>query len=202
MEYPVDFPSESRAKVEATRIRAARRFDSDKSKAKWNSEIEAHFISYVLTVFLAFAKESWRLRLWPMDKTRDKCLAFLIVTRDARKPALGIEVSPLFLNTRKRRRCAVAEYPYLDELGKLLFQVQRYEPKGLAQRRPDGRGGWIGNLDGVRRVLYRLPEVLATQSVFVCEGEKDCETARTLATPPSLILYSRTEPLIAVRCEH
>src|SRR6185436_19822316 len=37
-----------------------------------------------------------------------------------------------------------------------LFQCLRYKPKAFSQRRPDGSGGWIGNLNGVRRVLFRL----------------------------------------------
>jgi hypothetical protein len=77
MKYPGDFPVESRAKVEAARIRAGRRFDSDKTKAKWISDIEALFKSYVLTMFLAFAEEAWRLRLWPVDKMRENCQEFL-----------------------------------------------------------------------------------------------------------------------------
>ena len=70
-----------------------------------------------------------------------------------------------------------ATYAYCDEGGTLLFEVVRYEPKGFKQRRPDGNGGWNWNLNGVRRVPYRLPEVLKAKSVLVVEGEKDCETA-------------------------
>ena len=77
MEYPGDFPAESRAKVEAARIRAGRRFEFDRAKAKWNSDIEALFKSYVLAMFLAFAKEASRLRLWPVDKMRKNCQEFL-----------------------------------------------------------------------------------------------------------------------------
>ena len=45
-------------------------------------------------------------------------------------------------------------------------------------RQPDGRGGWLWNLDGVEPVLYRLPELLAadaTEIVFIPEGEKDVD---------------------------
>lgn len=77
----------------------------------------------------------------------------------------------------------IATYTYCDENGKTLFQVLRYDPKGFKQRRPDtsphGKGGWVYSLDGVRRVLYRLPEVLAavaaSRAVYVCEGEKDTD---------------------------
>jgi len=83
-------------------------------------------------------------------------------------------------NTRKPREVAV--YDYVDEEGRLLYQVVRLEPKTFRQRRPDGRGGWIWNLDGTRRVLYRLPEVLTAvregREVWVAEGEKDAEALR------------------------
>src|SRR5215207_9540269 len=61
-------------------------------------------------------------------------------------------------------------YDYRDPDGKLLFQVVRYLPKGFSQRRPDGVGGWIWNLEGVKRVLYRLPGLLAAdeqETVYV-----------------------------------
>jgi len=71
----------------------------------------------------------------------------------------------------------IATYDYPDERGDLLYQVVRFEPKSFRQRRPDGHGGWIYNLDGVRRVLYRLPELLASArtkaTVYIVEGEKD-----------------------------
>jgi hypothetical protein len=81
-------------------------------------------------------------------------------------------------------------YDYPDETSPLLFQVVRRPGKKFYQRRPDGNGGWINDLKGVRRVLYRLPELLAraTETVFVCEGEKDCDTlhrAGLLATTNS-----------------
>ena len=50
-------------------------------------------------------------------------------------------------------------YDYLDESGVLVRQVLRFEPKGFSQRRPDGHGGWINNVRGVPRVLYRLSDV-------------------------------------------
>ncbi|MDZ4278289.1 MAG: phage/plasmid primase, P4 family, partial [Dehalococcoidia bacterium] len=76
-----------------------------------------------------------------------------------------------------------ATYDYRDEDGRLLFQVVRLRSKEFRQRRPDGAGGWIWNLRGARRVLYRLPELLATdpsQPVFLVEGEKDADRLATL----------------------
>ncbi|HEU5247019.1 MAG TPA: hypothetical protein VFU09_08015 [Candidatus Udaeobacter sp.] len=74
----------------------------------------------------------------------------------------------------------VKTYDYVDEAGKLLYQTCRYQPKDFSQRRPDGKGGWINNLQGVRRVLYRLPDVVAAQTVCVAEGEKDCDNLAKL----------------------
>ncbi|HXE75499.1 MAG TPA: hypothetical protein VNN18_07690 [Candidatus Xenobia bacterium] len=77
----------------------------------------------------------------------------------------------------------MAVYPYHDEDGSLLFEVVRFEPKGFAQRRPDGNGGHSWGLNGQRRVPYGLPEVLAAPAdalVFVAEGEKDVHTLRAL----------------------
>jgi hypothetical protein len=65
-----------------------------------------------------------------------------------------------------------------------LYQVVRYEPKAFKQRRPNGNGGWIWNIKGVRRVLYRLPElakaIASGRTVYVVEGEKDVDTLRGL----------------------
>jgi 5S rRNA maturation endonuclease (ribonuclease M5) len=123
---------------------------------------------------------------------------------------LGITTSSLFYNRTKRQgertdltsgqnvhkstadtlampdttpRQEVAFYDYLDEDGELLFQKVRFEPKDFMQRRPDGNGGWDWSLNGTRRVLYRLPELLKTAPesvIFIVEGEKDAESLRSL----------------------
>jgi 5S rRNA maturation endonuclease (ribonuclease M5) len=74
----------------------------------------------------------------------------------------------------------VATYDYTDESGILLYQVVRYDPKTFRQRQPDAHGGWRWDMDGVTRVLYRLPEILLGQSVLITEGEKDVETLRKM----------------------
>lgn len=71
-------------------------------------------------------------------------------------------------------------YRYEDENGKLAFEVVRRdtrEGKKILQRRPDPEkpGAYIWNLKYVRRVLYRLPQLLAAapdQIVYIVEGEK------------------------------
>lgn len=86
----------------------------------------------------------------------------------------------------------VAIYDYRDPAGNLVHQTVRYDPKRFSQRRPaapDMRVGnkrswrdpngnwWIGTLEGIEPVLYRLPELLANpdKPVVICEGEKDAD---------------------------
>jgi 5S rRNA maturation endonuclease (ribonuclease M5) len=105
---------------------------------------------------------------------------------DAVLAALGLTVKDLFPPKQKTagRAGIVATYDYVDEAGVLLFQVVRYDNKTFKQRQPDKTqaSGWAWNLKGVRRVLYRLPEVVeavaAGRTVFVVEGEKDVDALR------------------------
>jgi AAA domain len=94
-----------------------------------------------------------------------------IICRDYIRQKIGM---PAFKPNGKR---LIAKFDYKNEQGNLLYQVLKYEPKSFSQRRPDGKGGWINNVDGVRRVLYRLPEILKypDATIFFCEGEKDAD---------------------------
>ena len=62
----------------------------------------------------------------------------------------------------------------MDERGALLFEVVRFAGKSFRQHRPDGAGGWIWKVGDVRRVLYRLPEVVKAAksggTVYLSEG--------------------------------
>lgn len=76
----------------------------------------------------------------------------------------------------------LAVYDYCDENGTLLFQVLRYPGKEFRQRRPNGKGGWINNLEGVVRPFppYRLKDILEAdpaELVVYVEGEKDADNA-------------------------
>jgi hypothetical protein len=111
--------------------------------------------------------------------------------------ALGLTLAALFPPREDERRArharVTARYDYQDEQGAVLYQVQRLEwrdtdgrrRKRFRQCRPDPArlGDWIWELGDVRRVLYRLPTLLAAdprRTVLVVAGEKDCETARQL----------------------
>lgn len=78
-------------------------------------------------------------------------------------------------------------YTYVDEDGQPLFEVLRVpQPNGkktFRQRHWDAEEQkWAWNLQGVRRVIYRLPEIIRAiadgEEVLIVEGEKDVETAR------------------------
>ena len=74
----------------------------------------------------------------------------------------------------------VCAYDYTDADGKLFFQSCRFEPKKFKARRgPDDPECKLG-IKGVRRVLYRLPEVSKAQLVCIAEGEKDCDNLAKL----------------------
>ena len=95
--------------------------------------------------------------------------------------ALAIRMADLFKNGHgpaqdgRAARRIVATYDYQDERGARLYQVVRFEPKDFRPRRPDGAGGWIADLKGVRRVVYRLPEIPEQRRVVWVEGEKDVD---------------------------
>jgi RecA-family ATPase len=83
-----------------------------------------------------------------------------------------------------RRQPQRAFYDYCDENGTTLFRVERRGKDAVPpflQHGPDGNGGFHaarGCMQGVRRVLYRLPELLAAdpaEIIFICEGEKDAD---------------------------
>ena len=85
-------------------------------------------------------------------------------------------------------RKLVATFDYRDAGGKLVSQAVRYEyehaqadepKKTFRQRRPDGNGGWIWNVEGVPVLPYRLPQLLEAVAggltIFIVEGEGKVE---------------------------
>jgi hypothetical protein len=102
--------------------------------------------------------------------------------------AIDLKFSDLFFNGNgispyAAQPVIASVYSYQDATGAEVFQICRYNPKTFRPRRSDGNGGHVWNLDGVPRVLYRLPELLKADTntdVFVTEGEKDCDNLRAL----------------------
>jgi putative DNA primase/helicase len=102
---------------------------------------------------------------------------------------IGLTLADLFDDRPQRngdgaRPKLVRSYPYPDENYVVLYTVERWEPgfdgrlKSFRQVPASGDTG-KGAMAGVRRVLYRLPQVLDAvrrgDVVYVVEGEKDAE---------------------------
>lgn len=106
--------------------------------------------------------------------------------------ALGLTMSELFpprepggKGKPKRHGKLVASYDYRDADGVLVYQARRYAlpdgKKDFRQCRPNGQGGWIFNTRGIDRVLYRLPELIASapeETIWIAEGEKKVDALR------------------------
>ncbi len=116
-----------------------------------------------------------------------KCFAGC--TNNSIVSAMGLGMGDLFSERPRnerhhRRQEIVAEYVYRNETGAEVFQVCRLNPKSFRQRHRGPNGDWIWNMEGVERVIYRLPEVLdavaAGRTVFICEGEKDCDALKRI----------------------
>ena len=98
--------------------------------------------------------------------------------------ALHVELADLFpTDTKSPPKTIQDTYDYRDEDRAILFQSVRFVPKDFKQRRQNGTGGWIWNLNGVRLVVYRLPELKDQPAILWCEGEKDVKAAVALGIP-------------------
>lgn len=124
----------------------------------------------------------------PRHDRQDEPPAPEVPPEDVRPPAAPAEP--------EAKKVAVKGYHYTDGDGNLLYDVIRYQwqrPNGswvlgksgnpkktFLQRRPDGRGGFIWNLDGIGHQLYHRPQLeigLAEgRTCYLAEGEKDVET--------------------------
>jgi 5S rRNA maturation endonuclease (ribonuclease M5) len=134
--------------------------------------------------------------------------------------ALTLTATDLFAANGNGNGQPGEEYIYVNAVGTPVMKAVRKPGKKFAQAQPDGTGGWIWNVKGVERVLYRLPKVLAAvevgATIYVCEGEKDVhaleragvtattnpggagkwreEYSRTLAGANVVVIADRDEP--------
>ena len=95
--------------------------------------------------------------------------------------ALGMEENQFFAQEEKITPKKIEDvYRYEDKDGNHVMDVVRFKPKAFLPRRPDGK--W--KLDGVTRVPYRLPQMLAGikegRDIILLEGEKDCDNAENI----------------------
>lgn len=94
---------------------------------------------------------------------------------------LNLESKDLFLNGHKLKaesRVIETVYRYTDANGK-PFETVRFNPKDFAQRQPDGKGGYLWNLNGIVPTLYhqdKLAKAIENNAgIFIVEGEKDAD---------------------------
>jgi putative DNA primase/helicase len=102
-------------------------------------------------------------------------------------PALGLAVSDFMPAQVPLNGGGLGEplvrYPYRDESGRNLFWVGRFAGKEFRQWREGPHGEQLWGLGQARRVLFGLPELLATkpgETVVIVEGEKDAIAVASL----------------------
>ena len=110
------------------------------------------------------------------DKTLLKCHAGCATEKIV--SAMGLTMSDLFTNgkTARAQKEIVATYEYKSADGALKYQKLKYSDKSFTQRQPDGKGGWTYNRKGIPPTLYNLAAVIAADTVYIAEGEKDADT--------------------------
>src|SRR5258708_18630440 len=85
MDYPQEFSTQARARIEAERLNANRELEQDHTipaPEGWTAERwdEVSFYAYVLRVFLAFAREACQLGRegrWSVDRVRQEAESYL-----------------------------------------------------------------------------------------------------------------------------
>jgi putative DNA primase/helicase len=121
----------------------------------------------------------------------------------ANEPAPG-KMNGASAKAEDLKKFVVERYSYTDERGGLLFEVERVQykktdgtfalkdgkpKKTFRQRRPDpgNPGQWIYNIDGVRRVPYKLPKLTSALSlceeIFIVEGERKVDVLLSWGIP-------------------
>jgi hypothetical protein len=92
---------------------------------------------------------------------------------------LNLSEGDLFL-TGPQALVIEATYPYQDETGQVLFEIVRYKPKDFRVRTPGNNGDWKWGLQGIKPVIYHLPDIKravgSEDAIYITEGEKDCDS--------------------------
>ena len=86
---------------------------------------------------------------------------------------VGLKSADLFYEQRGKRPQIAAIYNYPGGVQKI-----RYADKRFTWRRPDEKGGWIYNRQGVPHSLYIAGEIV--DGMFIVEGEKDADSLHKL----------------------
>ena len=100
------------------------------------------------------------------------------ITFHAKKHAISISEASVNLSgiDLKKSKLPVIFYDYRSEKGNLSFQVVRYSDKSFKARRPNGKNSWVDTIKGLELTPYHLQHFKKSKTIFVCEGEKDCNS--------------------------
>jgi len=89
--------------------------------------------------------------------------------------SIGLTLKDLFIEEQKNKKDILEkEYFYTDENGNNLYKTMRFNPKRFMQAK-FCNNEWIFNMQNVRYVLYNLPNVIKSDTIYFVEGEKDAD---------------------------
>lgn len=89
--------------------------------------------------------------------------------------SIGLTMKDLFIKEEEKKMEKLEkEYYYTDERGNKLYKVMRYNPKRFVQAKLVNNN-WIFNMQNIRYVLYNLPNVIKSDTIYFVEGEKDAD---------------------------
>lgn len=115
---------------------------------------------------------------------------------DGREILKALDITPAPSHNGKRR--IVATYRYRTAEGIDVREKLRYEPKDFRIRYRDASGNWVYKAGDGPAVLYRLPELKAAiaegRTVFICEGEKDCDRLASLGLVATCNIEGAAKP--------
>jgi len=80
MQYPTDFPLESRAAVAAEKLRAGKDFDNIRENRPRMDHLQAELRRYILRPFIVFVREACKLghkEVWQVDRIEEAAMEFL-----------------------------------------------------------------------------------------------------------------------------
>lgn len=134
------------------------------------------------------------LSVWEKDgKIMLKC--FTGCENEAVVSSMGLTFKDLVINPdtntkpKKQKFNIVATYPYHYADGTLAYEVCRLDPKDFRQRVPEPGAphGYKWKMNGVQRVLYRLPviqqRIESKLPIILVEGEKDADNLAAIGIP-------------------
>lgn len=100
--------------------------------------------------------------------------------------------------TAHKSASIVATYRYQTAEGIDVREKLRYEPKDFRIRHRDASGNWVYKAGDGPAVLYRLPELKAAiadgRTVFIAEGEKDCDRLAALGLVATCNIEGAAKP--------